>query len=279
MSYAPTLTPYFDWEPCPRAEVLFTAFAPGTATVTVYRKAAGREYEMRGAIRAEVAGALTRIDTEIPYNGVPVEYRAEMFDSAGVPLGSTSSGTVTLYIAETCLHNPLDPQGAVQVVMADTAAGSISRPVLGSVVRPKGRRVGVVISETRGGVTGLNMDCYTLTDADADKVAALVGTYDDETTPVLCLRIGMGMKMRIPTPLFAAVLDPKEEAFDLRFGGEAIVWRMQGDEVSPPAPGVFIPLLTNADLNAYYLTNAALKADNATNLAANRRYDLIGASA
>jgi len=31
-------------------------------------------------------------------------------------------------------------------------------------------------------------------------------------------------------------------------------------------------------LNAFYLTNAALNADNLTNLAVNRRYDLIGAA-
>lgn len=278
MSYAPTITPYYDWKPCPRAEVLFTSFAAGTATVTVHRAADGREREVRGAIRAAVAGALTRIDTEIPFNGIPVTYRAEMFNGAGVSLGFTDSTTATMYVTETCLHNPLDPQGAVSVIMADTAAATISRPVPGNVVFPRGRRVGVVISEMRQGVAGVNMDCYTLTDADADRVAALVGTYETETTPVLCLRIGMGMKMRIPRPFFAAVLDPREEAFNLRMGGEVVVWRMTGDEVAPPAPGLFIPLLTNADLNAYYLTNAALRADNATNLAANRRYDLIGAS-
>ena len=69
-------------------------------------------------------------------------------------------------------------------------------------------------------------------------------------------------------------------AVDVHMGGGIIDWELSGDEVSPPAPGLFIPLLTNADLNAFYLTNAALKADplNTSNLQANRRYDLIGAS-
>ena len=58
--------------------------------------------------------------------------------------------------------------------------------------------------------------------------------------------------------------------------GEWTVQRMVGDEVAPPVPGLFIPLLTNADLKAYYATNAAMKADNATNAALARRYDLSG---
>jgi hypothetical protein len=48
----------------------------------VYRLAAGREYLVRGAVKAPVAGALSRIDFEVPF-GVEVTYRAEMFDSAG----------------------------------------------------------------------------------------------------------------------------------------------------------------------------------------------------
>ena len=278
MAYAPSMTPYFDWKPCPRVEVLFTAFAAGTATVTVYRTAGGRESRVRGGINAATAGGLSRIDMEVPFNGIPVIYRAEMFNSAGVSLGFTDSATLTMSVVESCLHNPLDPNGAVPIVMADTAAKSISRPVPGSVVYPQGRRVGVVISGTRQGITGINLDCYTQSDADTDKVAAMVGTYSSDASPVLCFRLGVGMKMRIPQPFFAAVLDPREEEADLHLGGEFMVWRMTGDEVAPPAPGLFIPLLTNADLNAFYLTNAALNADNLTNLAVNRRYDLIGAA-
>lgn len=277
MSYAPTITPYFNAAPCPRAEVLFTSFAPGTVKVTVYRKAAGREYPMRGAVLASVAGALTRIDTEIPF-GVPVSYRAAQFDSAGIPLGSTDSTTVTMHVAETWVHNPLDPQGATTVEFRDSAARSIVRATEGNVLYPQGRRVGVLVSGQRRGIEGVDLTVVTDTIEQVDKLQAMFGTYDTDLPPILCFRVGAFDQVRLPRPFFAAVLAPDER--DVNYAirmGEQITTAMQGDEVSPPAPGVFIPLLTNADLNGYYLTNAAVRADNATNLAANRRYDLIGA--
>jgi hypothetical protein len=277
LMYIPIITPYFDANPSPRVEVLFSSFAPGATSVTVLRSAGGREFPMRGAVKVSVAGALTRIDTEIPF-GVEVSYRAEMFDRSGISLGFTNPSTIVMPVAETWVHNPLDPQNAVRVVMAGDAAQSISRPVPGSVVHPLGRHVGVAVSGTRRGVTGIVLDCYTKTDEEADKLAAMVGGYDDDddTVPVLCFRISANTKMRIPRPFFAAVFDPREENHLV----SKITWRMQGDEVSPPAPGLFIPFLTNADLDASYVTNAALDADplNPTNLQVNRRYDLIGAA-
>ena len=272
MAYEPKITLYFDQKPTERAEVLFESFAAGTARATVYITVAGRQSEVRGAINARVAGALTRIDMQIPF-GVPVTYHAEMFDSAGVSLGLTGSTTKTFNVKATSLHNPLDPQNAVHVIMASTAAGSISRPVPGSVIHPLNRHVGVVVSGTRQGVTGVVMDCYTESDADADKVAAMFGGYSGKTVPVLCLRIGADVRMRIPRPFYAAVLDPREEAG----AGSKIAWRMTGDEVSPPAPGIFIPLLTRADINAFYLTRAAVNSAHPTRLSVNRAYELIGA--
>jgi hypothetical protein len=275
--HEPTITPYFDADPCPRAEVLFTSLAAGTASVTVYRSAGGREHQMRGGVNADVAGALTRIDTEIPF-GVEVSYRAEMFNSSGVSLGFTDSGTVTMHVYETWLHNPLDPHGAASVIMALGAAKSLSRPVDGETVHPLGRKVGVVVSGTRRGISDATLDCYTETDADTDKVAAMVGDYDSNTVPVLCFRIGASMKMRLPRPFFAAVLDPREEEADLYQGGQFMVWRMQGSEVAPPTPALFIPLLTRADINAFYATRAAVKANHLTRLSVNRAYNLIGAA-
>jgi hypothetical protein len=50
-------------------------------------------------------------------------------------------------------------------------------------------------------------------------------------------------------------------------------------EANPPVPGLAVPLLTNADLNAMFATNAAIKAAHASNADVNRRYDLAGAGA
>src|SRR3546814_8637717 len=214
MPYAPTLTPYTDAAPCPRVEVFFESLHPDTDTVTVYRSAESREYEVRGAVRAATAGALTRIDFECPFN-IPVTYRAEMFDAAGLSLGFTDPGTMGdvlvglepgddvlpgddlvpfetmagtgLISADTWLHNPLDPQGAVRVTAMDTPARSLSRPMDASISRPLGRRVGVVLSRGRLGLSGFTYDISAPDLATADKVQALLGDYTTDPVPGECL--------------------------------------------------------------------------------------------
>lgn len=273
MPYAPTLTPLLDDAPMPRVEVLFTSFVTGTVTVTVYRLAEGREYRVRSAVRASTAGSLARVDFEVPF-GIEATYRAEMFDAAGQSLGFTDTASVTLDVSDTWVHNPLSPAGAVKVTMLHGAAASLSRPVEGEIFYPQGRKVGVVISGQRRGLSGADLNCLTETIEDADKFAALVGDYTTTTVPVLCFRVGG--RMRVPKPLFAAVLDPREVDVDFHLGGESIRWDVTGDEVSPPTPALVVPLLTRADINAFYATRAAVKADNLTRLSVNRRYDLAG---
>lgn len=270
-----TATVFSDASPCPRAEVLVTGLEPNVASVTVYRLAAGREFTVRGAVSAPTGGALTRIDFEIPF-GVDVTYRAELFDSSGVSLGYVSSNPVRLDVAETWLHNPLDPQGSVRVTLLDTAAQAIRRPVPGQISRPIGRRVGVMLTQPRQGVSELVLDVTVGSIADADRVQGMLGGYEQNLPPVLCVRVAATSSARIPRPLFLGVLDIVEEDWDLRMDGEATVHRMQGDEAAPPVPGLFIPLLTRADLNRYYATRAALNGDNLTRLAVNRRYDFAG---
>lgn len=304
MAYAPTLTTYTDDAPCPRVEVYFPTLDGDAATLTVFRTAAGRTHEVRGAVRAATAGSFTRIDFECPFN-ILVSYRAEMFDADGISLGFTDATVLPdvidgpvpdddlypsdfffpeegligtgLLSAYSWLHNPLDPQGAVRVSAVETTGRSLSRPVNGVVSRPMGRRVGVMLSRGRGGLTGFTYDIYAPDLVSADKVQAMLGDYVSSAVPVLCLRVGgFESNMRIPKPLFLGVLDIAEEDLDIRNGGTATIQRMTGDEVAPPVPGLFIPLLTNADLNAYYASNAALMADNLSNGATNRRYDLAG---
>lgn len=277
MAYEPTISVFYD-DPCPRAEVFFGSFAPGTATVTVWRESRGRTREVRGAVRAATAGSLSRIDNEIP--AAEATYWAEMFDAAGLSLGITGSGSVTARFEDTWLHNPLDPAGAVRVQFRSQAARDLSRPVAGQVVHPQGRRVGVVVGTERKGLMGVNLDVVTDTVEDADKVRALLGTYTSTTVPVLCFRIGASERIRLPSPLFVGVLDIVERDVTYAIGtGEQIDHGIVGDEVDPPLPGLFVATLTNADLKSYYATNAAMKADNATNGGIIRRYDLAGQGA
>lgn len=280
MAYEPTMTVYTDANPMPRVEVLFSAFAGTTAFVTVYRLADGREYKVRGAVMVPTAGSLTLIDSEVPL-GTPATYRAEMFDASGLSLGFTGTADVTVNVNETWVHNPLDPSGGVQVVLSNRAARELSRPVDGEVFYPQGRRVGVVISGQRRGYRGVVLDCVTTNEADADRFADLVGTYSTTTVPVMCFRFAADLTIRLPRPFFVAVLDPRERApqendWDSRYGSDSVEWGVVGDEVSPPAAGIIVPLLTRADINAAFATNAAIAAGNLTRLAVNRRYDLAG---
>lgn len=278
MVYEPVITRYFDDKPAPRVEVFFPALAPGTATVTVYRLAEGREFPVRGAIRASTAGQFTRIDNEVPF-GVTVIYRAEMFNSAGTSLGYTGTASTLLDVRKTWVHNPLDPAGAVEVVVEKSSAKKLSRPFDGDVVYPQGRQVGVLLVSGRQALSGTSLTCITLTDEDADKFSALFGSYSAQTIPALCVRLSASMKMRLPRPFYAGVLDVSEEEFDLYNGGSTVAWELKADEVAPPAPGLFISLLTRADVNAFYASRADVNAYNLTRLDVARNYGIADGSA
>ncbi|WP_336647519.1 hypothetical protein [Microbacterium sp. MMO-10] len=270
----PTLTAFTDASPCPRVEVFFASFAAGTATVTVYRLAGGREHRVRGAVRAPVSGALSRIDFEVPF-GVPVTYRAEQFNAAGISLGFTDSSSVTIDSADSWMHNPLDPAGAARVIIGDETAKTITRPTPGVVSRPKGRVVGVVLSEPRQGVTGLQVLVRTSADADADRVQGMVG--DDNMPPVVCIRLGGDdRRMRVPQPLFLSALSVAEIDVNHRWGGSELAHSFEGDEVDPPTPGLYVPLLRRKDLDAFFVTRAAMDASAMKRSDLDRRYDLAG---
>lgn len=301
---APILTPYTDDAPCPRVEVFFEDFVPGTTHVTVYRLAHGLDMQMRGAVMAPTGGTLTRIDFECPFN-TPVTYRAEQFDASGVSLGFTPGATLGeivdglapstdlapavdlapggevvgtgLISAGTWLHNPLDPQGAMRVILGGTSAQRIVRESPGVVSRPKGRRVGVVLSEPRQGVSGLAIEVHTHTAEDADRLQTMFG--DGGMTPVVCVRLGSDYDvMRVPQPLFLSTLSVPEIDMTYSVGGGWISHLIEGDEVDPSVPGLFIPLLRAADINVSFATAAELNAAHLTAADVNRRYDLAGAA-
>lgn len=271
---APTLTAYVDAAPCPRVEVFFPSFDAGTAYVTVYRLVGGQERQVRGAVAAPTGGTLTRIDFEVPFNR-PATYRAEQFNASGVSLGFTPSASITVVSALSWMHNPLNPEGAARIELGGDSASRIERPTPGVVSRPRGRRVGVVLTEPRQGVSGLQLDVRTTTETDADLVQAMFG--DANRPPVVCIRLGADYGvMRVPQPLFLSTLSVAEVDVTWQWGGGEISHQVEGDEVDPPIPGLFIPLLTRADLNAAFATRAALNAGGLTRADINRRYDLAG---
>jgi hypothetical protein len=275
---APDLTVFVDAAPCPRVLVSFGRLLAGAAFVTVYRIGGGRTFRVRGAVMAAAAGSFARFDFEVPF-GLQVFYRAEMFDASGVSLGFTPSSSVTVDVLETWVHNPLDPSGATVVAFRDSAARDLVRPVEGEVLYPQGRRVGVVVSGQRRGLSGVVLDVVTDTVAAANRFAALCGSYDTVTVPVACFRVGALDRVRLPRPLFASMLDVSEQDMNYVLGGTQITFAVKGDEVAPPAEALLIPLLTRADVNAFYFSRGAVSSDNLTRGDLNRRYDLAGSAA
>lgn len=261
----------------PQVEVFFPAFEVGTVRVTVTRTVGDRSAEVRGAVRVGTAGSLSRIDRELAF-GVPMSYRAEMFDADGDSLGFTDIASVTVFERRSFMFNPLFPDGAVAVEFAPSAADSIERPTPHEVSYPMGRRVGVILSQPRLGVVGVRLDVVTASLADADRVSALVGGYTGSVPPVVCVLLGDDVRMRLPRPFYAGIRSLVEQQVSYRFGGEEINHLITADEVSPPVPSLFIPLLTNADIDVSFETNADIDAGNTSNGELNRRYDLAGAA-
>lgn len=271
------VNPMLDEAPCPRAEVLVTELGPEVARVTVWRSAAGIEMRVRGAIDVPTAGALSEIDIEVPY-GVPVTYRAELWSASGESLGNISSEPVTLPVVDTWIHNPLDPRGATKVKVRSTAAAVLSRPANVTFARPIGRRVAVPLAEPRSGLQGLSFDVWAPDEETAARVQAMIGSPDRDLPPVLCIRVGTrDGRMRIPKPLFLGVQSIDEVDVSVQTDAGGATWQqIVGDEVAPPVPGLSIPLLTWADLEAYFPTFGDLEAAHATFGDIDRRYDLAG---
>jgi len=270
-----TLTPRPANEP-PYVEVALDDLPPVVDRVTVYRTAGGREHEMRGAINASVAGALSRIDWECPFN-MAATYRAEMFDSDGVSLGFTPAASITVVSADSWMHNPLDPQGAVRVRLLEGTAETLERKVPVTFSRPIGRRVAVALAEPRQGLTGLAVNVYAPDVATADRVQAMLGDYTTTTVPVVCIRVGAREgAMRIPRPLFLGVASIVEKDVGVRKGLGITRQEMVGDESAPPVPGLIVPLLTRDDIDAYYATRDDIDAAYLRRIDLDRDYSLAG---
>lgn len=259
----------------PQVEILLTSLDGDVASVTAYRLSGTSEERVSGVIGAAVAGAGTWIDYEVPAQSAT--YRVQFFDAGGAELGFSESVTVELGFTGCWMHNPLNPGGAVRVVPINTAGKVLSRPVPGAIVYPRGRRVGVIVSQPRRGLSAVVFDVYAEDLATADAIQSFLGSDNVSLPPVICVRMGVDfVGFRVRSPLFLGVLNIAEEDLDLYKGGTSTIQRITGDEVARPLPGVFVPLLRRMDLNAFYATRADLNAAYLTRLAANRDYSLAG---
>lgn len=259
----------------PKVEVLLTGLPPEVASVTVFRLSGGYEEPVSGIIEASVAGAGNWIDYEVPAQ--QATYKAQLFDSAGAGLGFSDPVTITLGFTGVWMHNPLAPTGAVRVELTAEALRNLSRPVPGGMVRPKGRRVGIMITGPRQGLEQADFSVYSEDLRTADRVQAFLGGPSVTAVPVICIRVGADHpELRVQSPLFLGVNDIPERDRTQRYGGTTTVQEIIGNEAARPAAGIFIPLLRRMDVNAFYASRAAFNAAYLTRLDANRDYSLAG---
>ena len=258
----------------PAVEVWEDGLLAGTVSVTLWRLSDGREDRVRGAIQRPVAGELTHIDYEVPLD-TSVTYRAECFDTTGQQLGFTD-GVETTVPGQGCwVHNPLDPLGGIRVDLLGRAAQDIQAPNLGEIYRIPGQRVGVFLAGAQAGLTGLDVSLATDSVADRDAMLEMLGRGSKDLPPILCFRPSGEYLVAIPKLLYAVVPNFSVQDVTVQLTGDGVTHFVgEGTEVAPPAPGLFVPLLTYSDVDAAYATYAALRADNLTYGSLNRRYDL-----
>lgn len=259
----------------PKVEVLLDDLDSDVAKVTVYRLSRGSEHKVRGVIDAPVSGGGSWVDFEVPAQ--PATYRAEFFDYTGASLGFSDSVTIELGFTGCWMHNPLAPTGGVKVDLSRGSGASLSRPVPGEVVYPRGRRVGIMRTAPRRGLVGVPLEVTSHDLETADRIQAFLGGDSSIMTPVICIRPGVDYAgLRVPSPLFLGVLDIAERGVDVGWGGTWTKHDIQGDEAAPPAPGIFVPLLRRVDVDAYYADRDAIDAAYLRRLDIDRDYGLAG---
>lgn len=258
----------------PAVEV-FEGRLPATAvSVTLWRLSGGAKEPVRGAIRKPAAGSLTHIDREVPL-GAEATYRVESFGANGASLGFLDGASITLRREGLWVHNPLDPDGGVRCEFRGGAGFPLKAPNRGEVVEAPGMRAGIFLAGSQRGAVDIDLSIQTDTVEIRDKFLTMLGRGAKDLPPILCFRFGNDYQVPLPRPFYSAVPDYALEDVDVRFGGTLTHFNGTGDEVAPPAPGLFVPLLTYSHVNAVYKSYAGVRGDNLTYGAINRRYDLV----
>lgn len=249
-----SLTPLPDYNPVPRVEIELEAgdVPVGTAFITIIATIEGRAFEVRGAIEQGWAGADSFLDMEAAF-GVPIAYTLVTMDVNKTVLARTSLGTTQVDCTDTLIQQPLNPQLNAIVARLAATGGEVRRGVDADTRYPEGFALPVVTARSpRRGITGLNLDLLVESGTMADALWSTLGTQDAPELPVWLVRTPP--PHRIPRVLFCYV--PELVEVDLSWGRNLARFTATVDEVQPPAPGLIVPLLEYADLDAAYATYA-----------------------
>lgn len=250
-----TATPLLDATPMPRVNLAVAGCAGASATI--WRVSDGRTWAVRGAVKLAAAGIpVHAVDMEVPF-GLPCTYQVQEFDEYGNSIGYTAAtGPVLLDVADTWVHQPLNPLLCARVQISGDSAAQITRGFDGSTVWPDGATAGVWVGTRRHGVQGVQLTLETYRKDNLDALQAAFGDYTTDQLAVLCIRAPAGL-LHLPGTLFLSTPAPTEADISYRYGGQVAQLQITGDEVRPPAPGLVAPLVTYSSLDAGFLSYAA----------------------
>lgn len=253
-----TVTSFSGMDPQPRVHVVIDAgdLVAGTATISVLQLSKWGTVVVRDAERRPSTGGFVVTDYELPL-GVPITYRVEQFDSAGVSLGFVLDmpAQVDIPFGWVVFSDPLAQDHAVMVRAADGFGNKLSRHRPTEIYR-SGSDHTIALSGVRGLLENVDLSCFTTTETEREALETIVGES------LVLVRTMPGM--RLPGSLYVSVPDTVLDPIDAITYGDWDEWVLTGSQVSRPRIGTIIPSYTWQDVIDYYPTWSALIADRIT---------------
>jgi hypothetical protein len=244
--------------PSPGVRVTITDLYPDTEAVTLYR-VGDRTNTVREALNLAAQGGFSVADYEAGFQ-IALTYRAMQYDADGAELGYTPEAQITLDVAEDWISDPLRPGNAIVVEFTDNAGQRPQRPIPGSrhrVYTASGLRIVALVGD-QGLIQDLNMDFFTSTDADYERMLEII----NEANGLLLLRTPP--PMMVPRSMFVVAWSPTPDEFNRPAGLGDVEWFNTVDETSQPDVGYGDPLITWQTYIDAYPTWADMQADYLT---------------
>lgn len=253
---APTLTAFTSMDPSPRVDILLpsAALAAGTTAVTVYQLSSDGQVIVRNAESMFASGGAFVTDYEVPL-GVPVQYRAEQFNSSGVSLGFTDPTTVTVELDDDSLvvvQDPLAPEDAVLVEAKDDFAGVFSAERTLQL-----HRIGndtIALMGAMGLEQNIPLNVQTKTLEDAVTFQRIL-----KRTQLLFRSMPAGLPL-IPRCLHVVVPLAAVMPVNVHWGGEWVQNPLVGHRVTRSTLTIVVPVVDYARYNAFFASYTAFNA-------------------
>lgn len=242
-----------------RVDITVTGAPVGAAFVSVYSIAA-EQATVRNANRTPATGDFFVTDFQVPL-GVPVTYRAEHFNAAGVSLGlsgdaSTQVDSDPQYIV---IQDPLAPKRFVKVDAPPSFASTLSRRRAMATYNVGGRTVALMGELGLRSDVSIEVSTRTLEQADMLQSVLAEAPFLVRTMPEI---------VRLPPLFYGVTTSFSELPVDVDLGGEWVRWSLTAQEVSPLLLDIIEAVVTYARFKAAFATYAEAKAVYATYLQA-----------